>query len=285
MLASVTTAFVLSGGGNLGAVQVGMLRALHERRIDPDLLFGTSVGALNAAFLAGKPKGIDELDAVWRSVRRADVFPSRPLGGILAVFGRRSHLVPPDGLRKLLRANLAYTDLEDAALPIVVVATAVADGSEVLISKGNAVDAVAASAAIPGVFPSVRIDGRDLMDGGVANNTPISCAIEAGASTVYVLPTGFACALDKPPRSALAMALHSVTLLIQQRLMADVARYQDEFDLRVIPPLCPINVSPIDFGHSGELARRSYEATTAWLGRKRRKSADQSHVLAFHAHV
>ncbi|MGH2758332.1 MAG: patatin-like phospholipase family protein [Actinomycetota bacterium] len=280
----MTTAFVLSGGGNLGAVQVGMLRALYERGVEPDILFGTSVGALNAAFLAGRPGEIDELDDVWRRVRRSDVFPSRPLGGMLGLFGRRSHLVSPDGLRRLVRSNLTYRHLEDAALPITVVATFVNDGSEVLISSGDAVDAVAASAAIPGVFPSVRIDGRDLMDGGVANNTPISCAIEAGASTVYVLPTGFACALDNPPRSALAMALHSVTLLIQQRLMSDVARYQDSFDLRVIPPLCPINVSPVDFGHTGDLVSRSFEATTAWLSRRGRRPADQSQHLAFHAH-
>ena len=74
----MTTAFVLSGGGNLGAVQVGMLQALADRAIVPDLLVGTSVGALNAAFLAAgpSPSRIAELAAIWRGVRRSDVFPT-----------------------------------------------------------------------------------------------------------------------------------------------------------------------------------------------------------------
>ncbi len=280
----MTTAFVLSGGGNLGAVQVGMLRALHERGVVPDMLFGTSVGALNAAFLAGKPNAVDELETIWRSIRRSDIFPSRPLGGLLAMVGRRSHLVSPQGLRKLIGAQLSYKLLEDAVVPVTVVATAVSDGSEVLLTRGEAVDAIAASAAIPGVFPAVRINDRDLMDGGVANNTPISAAIDAGADCIYVLPTGFACALAEAPRTALGLALHSISLLIQQRLMADVARFEGQADLRVVPPLCPIDVSPIDFGRAAELMSRSHDATATWLGASHGPRLDQAHVLAFHEH-
>ncbi len=278
----MTTAFVLSGGGNLGAVQVGMLQALSERDVVPDVLFGTSVGAVNAAFLAGRPDAVDELGTVWRNVRRGDVFPARPLSGLLGMFGRRSNLVSPNGLMKLLRSNLNYDKLEAAPLPISVVATAVNDGREVVISKGDAVQAVAASAAIPGVFPPVVIDGRALMDGGVCNNTPISAAVAAGASPIYVLPTGIACALHSPPRSALGLALHSVTLLIQQRLQSDVERYE-RIDLRVVPPLCPIDVSPLDFGRSDELMERSYQSTLEWLKKKPSRKG-QAASLAIHQH-
>lgn len=259
-----------------------MLKALAERRIRPDMLFGTSVGAINAAFLAGRPRDIEEMGAIWRSVRRSQVFPTHAFG-VLAAMGRRSHLCSAGGLRRLIRSSISYTRLEDATVPVSVVATSVVDGEEVVLSHGDAVEAVAASAAIPGVFPPVEVEGRALMDGGVANNTPISCAVRAGASPIYVLPTGFACALPAPPRSALGMALHSLTLLIQQRLMVDVQRYQDEVDLRVVPPLCPIDLSPLEFGRARELMDRSYEAASGWLG-KRKKRSDQAAMLGFHQH-
>ena len=76
----MTTAFVLSGGGSLGAVQVGMLRALSERNITPDLVVGTSAGALNAVFVAEHgtgPAALDRLAEIWTGLRRDDVFPVR----------------------------------------------------------------------------------------------------------------------------------------------------------------------------------------------------------------
>lgn len=262
------TAFVLSGGGSLGAVQVGMLLALAEAGVVPDLIIGASVGAVNAAWLAGRPglDGTADLAAIWRSVRRDDIFPLHPLGGLLGFAGRRNHLVDPSRFRRLLAGHLGYQDLENAAVPVRVVATDVATGAEIVLVRGNTVHAVAASTAIPGVFPPVRVDGRDLMDGGVSNNTPIAHALDEGATTVYVLPTGYACALDRPPRSALGMALHAVSLLVQQRLAADVARRWEDVDLRIVPPLCPLAVSPVDFGHTGRLIDEAYEATAHWLG-------------------
>lgn len=104
-----------------------------------------------------------------------------------------------------------------------------------------------AGVAVPGVFPPVRLGGQDLMDGAVANNTPISVAVEAGAETVYVLHAGYACALPAAPRSALGMALHALTLILQQRLLADVTAFHTSVQLRVAPPLCPLWVSPADF--------------------------------------
>ena len=282
----MTTAFVLSGGGSLGAVQVGMLLALAERDITPDLVVGTSAGAINAAWVAGRPglDGARDLADVWRSVRRDDVFPVRPLVGLLGFLGRADHLVPAEPLRALLRRHLTYTRLEDAPLPVQVVTTEITTGIEVVLSRGDAVDAVAASAAIPGVFPAVTIDGRQLVDGGIANNTPISHAIVAGGTTIYVLPTGYACSLRGAPRGALGMALQSITLLVQQRLLADVARYQDSVDLRVLSPLCPLTVSPLDFSHTAELIYRAHTSAAAWLeGQERRP--DQTTVLAPHGHT
>lgn len=263
----MTTAFVLSGGASLGAVQAGMLLALSEADVRPDLLVGTSVGAVNAAWAAQRPggEGARSLAGIWAGVRRRDVFPIRPLVGFLGFFGSRSYLVPPTGLRDLLGRHLEYERLEDAPLPLVVVATEVMSGEEVGLRTGPVVDAVSASAAIPGVFPPVKLGGHLLMDGGVVNNAAVSHAVDAGATTAYVLSTGYACALRQPPRSALAMSLHAVTLLVQQRLATDVERYAATVDLRVVPPPCPVTVSPLDFSRSRELVEMGYSSTAAWL--------------------
>jgi NTE family protein len=123
---------------------------------------------------------------------------------------------------------------------------------------------VLASCAIPGVFPAVRIDGFDLVDGGVANNTPISHAAELGASKIYVLPTGITCELPRPPRGAIAMVVHAITLLINQRLVQDIEDFSHKAELIVLPPPCPLAVLPSEFGHAEELIERAYElASTA----------------------
>lgn len=263
----MTTALVLSGGASLGAAQVGMLLALAEAGVRPDLIVGTSVGAVNGGWVAAgfDPGSVARLAEVWRSLRRSDVFPTRPVAGLLGFLGAERHLVPNTGLRRLLREHLAFGRLEDAPTPLHVVATEVVTGRDVLLSRGDAVAAILASAAIPAVFPPVRIDGRDLMDGGVVNNTPLSHALALGADEVWVLTTGYACALPAPPRGALGMALHALSLMVNQRLAVDIDRYEPLARLRVVPPLCPIRVSPADFSQTAELIERAHRATRAWL--------------------
>lgn len=260
----MTTAFVLSGGANLGAAQVGMLAALAEAGHRPDLVLGASVGALNGAWVAAEAP-LEELAEVWRSLRRGDVFPARPLRGLLGFAGQSDHLVPNSGLRRLLADHLRFENLEEAPIPFHVVATDVLSGLGMRLSTGQAVESILASSAIPGVLPPITIDGRAHFDGGVIDNSPISHAVDLGADTIWVLATGYSCALQRAPRAALGMALHAVTLVIHQRLSLDVERYTDQVDLRVVPPLCPIAIAPTDFSRAGELIDRSYEHTRAWL--------------------
>jgi NTE family protein len=284
----VTTGFVFSGGGSLGAVQVGMMLALAERAIVPDILVGTSVGALNAAYLAGDPShaGALRLAALWSGLRRRDVFPMPGAGAARALAGRRDHLVDARPLRRLVGAHLPFTRLEQARWPVAVVATEVTTGLEIVLSEGDAVDAVVASASLPGVFPPVDVDGHLLMDGGVVNHTPISVAVDLGADRVVVLPTGYACALAAPPTSALAMVVHAFTLATQRRLIDDVRRLQGEVDLLVVPPLCPVAVSPVDFSGSARLIDRARHATRRWLDTADADgtAADQTRDLAPHRH-
>jgi len=257
----VTTAFVLSGGGSLGAVQVGMLQALADHRVRPDLLVGTSAGALNAAFVAGHGAdraGVDALAAVWTGLRARSVFRFDLRQAVGALAGRRSAVCDDRGLRDLLRRHLLFTDLRDSPIPLVVVATDLLSGQEVALSTGDGATAILASCAIPGVLPAVEVAGRSLVDGGLANNTAVSQAVAAGADTVYVLPSGYSCALPAPPRTPLGTVLHAVTTLMHQRLVTDVALYEEKVRLVVLPPPCPIRISPMDFGRAGELIRRAH---------------------------
>jgi NTE family protein len=262
------TAFVLSGGAALGAIQVGMLRALYDREIEPDLIVGTSVGAVNGAFIASRPftpATTDQLAEVWRGLGRGQVFPLNPLTGFLGFFGARTHLVPERGLRELLVEHIEFERLEQTAVPFYVITTDVLTGSEVRLSRGPALDAVMASAAIPGVFPPVDWGDRHLMDGGIANHAPISDALELGAERIYVLPTGIACDLAEPPHGALGMLLHSMSLLLMRRLQVEVELLADRAELIVLPPPCRPGVSPIDFSRSEELIQRGLEESSNYL--------------------
>lgn len=260
------TAFVLAGGGSFGAVQVGMLRELVKDGIVPDLVVGSSVGAINGAYFAGAPtlEGVAQLEAIWRGLRRRDVFPFT-WRSLIGLFTRRDYLLNSHGLRALLEQRLPYRNLEDSVISVHVVATDVLDGGTVKLSTGPAVDAVLASCSIPAAFPPVRIGERQLMDGSVASNTPISVAVELGAKRLIVLPTGFACTLESPPRGAIANALHGITLMVAHQLVRELERYRGEAEIITVPPLCPLAVSPYDFTHAGELIERAAEQTHRWL--------------------
>jgi NTE family protein len=253
--------FVLSGGASLGAIQVGMLRALYERGIAPELIVGTSAGAVNGAYIASRPPTVqtaEELSHIWRSLRTFEVFPPNPVTALLALIGKRDHLVPNIGLRALLAANQQFKLLEDAPIPFHVIATDIRNGHERRLSAGDATAAVLASAAIPGVFPAIDFEGDVLVDGGISNNTPISDAAELGATKIYVLPTGITCDLVEPPHAAVPMLVHAITLLINRRLVQDIERFAHEAELIVLPPPCPMTVLPSDFGSARELIESSY---------------------------
>jgi NTE family protein len=260
--------FVLSGGGSLAAIQAGMLHALYERGIAPDMIVGTSAGAINGAFIASRPQTettAQELAAIWRGLRRSRVFPLRPLSGLLGFLGSHDHLVPQSGLRSLVTEHLQHQRLEQMPIALHVVAVDVVSGQELLLSSGPALAAVLASAAIPGVLPPVAWQDRELMDGGVANFTPISHAVALGAREIYVLPTGHACALEQPPTSALGMALNALSLLMQRRLAAEIEHHRHHVKLIVMPPPCPLAVQPIDFAHADELIERALADGRAFL--------------------
>ncbi len=141
-----------------------------------------------------------------------------------------------------------------------------------------------ASAAIPAIFPPVQIAGRQLSDGALASNTPLSAALELGAERLIVLPTGFSCTLRHPPRSALGMALHAVNLMTTRQLVVDIDRFCSTAEIVVVPPLCPLNVASSDFTHSGQLIDRAAKSTRRWLDEGGLYMREVPGALRPHAH-
>lgn len=254
------TAFVLAGGASLGAIEAGMVEALYERDITADYLAGTSAGALNAGFLGSRPQTVataHALQTIWRDLRREDVFPTEPRVLIGGALGRRNHFFPNDGLRRLVEEQLIQGTFADLSTPVGIVVCELLSGEERLLESGSLVEACLASAAIPGVYPPVAIGGEPMVDGGVANNTPISHAIERGCDRVYVLPTGVSRALHEAPKTAFAMFMQAASLLLHQRLRYEIEEYRDQVELVVLPPPWPLDVLPSDFTRADELITRA----------------------------
>ena len=266
----MTTAFVLSGGASLGACQAGMLEALYERDIHPDLLVGTSVGAINAAFIASRPPTVRtarELQEVWRGLSRGRIFPANPLIAGLGLLGVRDHSVPVGSLRKLLNTHVEMERLEDASVALHVVAADALSGEEVLLSNGPAIDAILASAAIPGVYPPVPWGAQMLMDGGILNNTPISQAVALGAERIIVLPAIGSQRLLRVPRGAIAAGVIALSRGINQRFANDLVHYADAAELLVLPSPDG-GILPADFSHTAELIAEGLERARAMLPRR-----------------
>ena len=230
----MTVAFVLQGGGSLTAGQVGMLRALREAGIRPDVIVGSSAGALNAVAFAQDPSaaGLEELRQRWIRVHRHDVFPVQPGPLFAGLSGRSAGLLSPRRFRTWLSPGLHIRDLDEAVIPTAVVATDADSGETVVLSHGSAMDALLASTAIPGLFPPVRIDGRWLVDGGIGADIPLRQAEELGATLSYILPRATP-APTAHPAGALSALLRAGNQL--QERSSDGAVAAARHEVRFIP--------------------------------------------------
>lgn len=247
-------AFVLSGGANLGAVQVGMLRGLRRAGIEPDLVVGSSVGAMNGALIAADPvDGADHLTDIWLSLRRRDIFPSRLPMQLCRLVWTRTHLQSPSGLRGLLDRNLEARTFEDLVLPLGVVVTDVDLGEPVVISHGSIADAVVASTAIPAVFPIVEREGRRLFDGGVSANLPVNQAVAMGARSLVVLDAGAPVARPNDARSFPSIVARATSLLLRHQPRFDLAKVSVDVPTVVLPTPIPTSASVFDFQQTPEL--------------------------------
>jgi len=259
--------FVLGGGGSLGAVQVGMLRALSERDLFPDLVVGTSVGSLNGAVVALDPTGAaNRLSRIWPRITRQMVFPGGPLAQLRTLRQGRTHLFPNTALQAVIRGHLAANaHFAELALPFGAVTTDVATAAPHVITDGRLLPALLASTAIPGIFPAVSLDGRQLYDGGVVANVPVTQALAMGAQSLVVLDAVFPGHLPEAP-STLAEAMlftAMVTMRIQAILEAPLAAAS--VPVIYLPGPAIQRVSPLEFGHTDMLIEVAYQAARSFL--------------------
>ncbi|TQM36929.1 patatin-like phospholipase family protein [Pseudonocardia cypriaca] len=257
-------AAVVGGGGVFGAAQVGVGYALEQRGFVPDLIFGTSVGALNGAIVAAHPgTAASWLDHVWTRLRRRDVFPLGYPSSRVSVFADH-------GLRRLIARAGLPSRIEQLAIPFSAVAMDLVSGAQVLLDHGDLESALLASAAIPGVLPPVLRAGRMLVDGGVIAFVPVRAAHQAGAASVVVLPTGPASWPLRPTiprRRAGAIAARAGLLMWHHQIERDLHEVSEHIPTVVLPTGIEAWPSPWDFGHSGRLISTASSAAARFLDR------------------
>ncbi len=188
----MTTAFVLGGGGHLGAHEVGMLRALLERGITPDLVIGTSIGAINGAMVAADPTpaSVERLAELWTSIQDGDVFGASLYTQVKTFARTLTHVHTNGPLRRMLEAAIPARTFDELAVPFQCVAASIESASARYFDSGPLIDAILASCAVPGLLPPVEVDGQNYLDGGIVDSIPLGRAYEMGARTVYVLQVG-----------------------------------------------------------------------------------------------
>lgn len=261
-------AFVLGGGGNLGSVQVGQLRALLERGIVPDVVIGCSVGALNGAAIAGNPTNQEaiRLGALWSRLTRDDIFPSSAMTKGPWRFVRNGVSAYPDtGLRGIIERWLRFSRFEDAALPLWVVATSIDTGREHWFNAGDVAQALLASTALPGFFPPVTLGDDRFVDGGVVNNVPISKAVELGARKIYVLDVGNVTRDQPTPKRPYEVLQMAVGIARAYRFREDLDQVPADTEVYRLPGVDPGSLRFDDFSRSADLIERGYAATTIYL--------------------
>jgi NTE family protein len=230
------TAFVLSGGGNQSVAQVGMLRALIEHEIRPDVIIGCSAGAFNGATIAATPTlaGVDSLVETWESLRGDAVFPGGRLSRAWNILSRDDHLFSNQGLRAILGRGDMPTHFDELTIPLRVVAADLDTGEEVVFAAGPLQPALLASAALPGIFPPVRHNGRTLVDGAVVDAVPLSHALSGPVNRIYVLNVA-GDLITRPLRSPIDVAVRAFAISRKQRFDLELRNVPESVDVVVLP--------------------------------------------------
>lgn len=186
--------FVLSGGAARGAVQVGMMQTLFEAGIRPAGLVGTSVGALNAAFIGWQPstERVRELADRWQRLTTKDIFPGGNWSRVAHLAQRHAYLFSSDALQSLIQTWIPVTQLEDLPTPVRITTTPLASSGATYHDRGPIEQLLLASAAVPGVFSPVNLTDHEgqvstHVDGGVADLVPVAGARSLNPTRVFIL--------------------------------------------------------------------------------------------------
>jgi NTE family protein len=229
-------AFVLGGGGVLGATQVGMLRALLEAGVRPDLILGTSVGAVNGAVIAARPSGdgVQELADLWQSMTDSGVFTDNMLARASTLVRHRTHLYSPAPFRRQLREHLP-AEFEDLRVPFQCVAASIERAGACWFESGPLAEAVLASSAVPGLLPPVQIGNEHYLDGGLVHSIPVGRALTMGATEIYILHVGRIEQPLVPPRSLWDVCLISFEVARRHRFVEEMATLPPAVRAHLLP--------------------------------------------------
>ena len=261
-------AVVLSSGANLGAVQVGVLRALVEHGVRPDLIVGCSIGALNGAAIAQDPTaaGVARLQQAWTTAEQRGVLPRPWLPPAVALIRRGDAMADREGLHRLIERSVTATSFSDLEIPLHCVATDVEACADAWFSEGPLIEALLASSAMPAMFPPVTIDGRRYIDGAVVSDVPVSRAVALGARTIYVVEVGPLSTRGwSASRRPLGAAIEAYWVARRHRFLRELEAVPDEIEVHLMPHGDPPRVRLGDFTHTADLITAAYVASSSYL--------------------
>jgi NTE family protein len=263
---------VLGGGGVLGSAEVGMLRALVEAGIEPDVVLGTSVGALNGAVVAADPSwpSVDRLTELWTSGAAA-VWSTSTVSRVRTIARTRTAWHSNEPLRQMLTEHLGDPLIEDLPVPFQCCAASVERASEHWFSSGPLIPAVLASCAVPGLFPAVEVGGEHYLDGGLVDSIPVGRAVELGARCIYVLQVGRIERQLTAPRMPWEVALVSFEIARRHRFARDMSNVPEDVEVHVLPSgEEPARITNIRYKDTASVSRRiqsAYRASLEYLER------------------
>ena len=266
-------AFVLGGGGVLGATQVGMVRALLERGIRPDLVLGTSVGALNGAMVAADPSPAtaSRLAELWAELAESAVFSGSVFGRARTLIRHGTHLHSSDALRQLAAEHLPVRAIEELQVPFQCVAASIERATSHWFTSGPITEAVLASCAVPGLLPPVLIDGEHFLDGGLVHSIPVGRAVALGARTIYVLHVGRVEQPLRAPRFPWEVGLVAFEIARRHRFVEEMATLSPEVEVHVLPSGDPdtplVTMRYRDASRVTDRIERGYAASARYLER------------------
>src|ERR671936_952714 len=251
-----------------------MLRALTEAGIRPDLVLGTSVGAINGVFVAADPAtALGRLDRVWRGGVASEAFGGSLFGRVATLARSGTHLHDNAPLRRMLEELLPVRKIEELAVPFQCVAASIERAAAHWFTRGLIVPAVLASASVPGLLPPVRVGGEHFFDGGLVHSIPVGRAVTLGARTVYVLHVG---RIERPleaPRRPWEVGLVAFEIARRHRFAEDMASLPPGVTVHVLPAGTDgqargADLSQLryrDASRVDEHIRRAHDASAAYL--------------------
>jgi len=259
--------YVLGGGGSLGAVQVGMLQALAERDVPPDLVAGSSVGSLNGVVLAAEPRSAaNRLSHLWARMTRDQVFPGGLLAQARTLQHTRTHLFPSTGLAAVITDFIgAERTFADLALPFAVVTTDIATARPHVLRDGPLLPALLASAAIPGIFAPAELGPLRLYDGGLVANVPMRQAVAMGARSLIVLDCNFPGNIPEVTGSLAEVLFYTVMVTMRAQAVLEAPLVAADVPVVYLHGPEPVRVSALDFRQTGTLIESAYEAARTFL--------------------